>query len=134
MKDSEISGWMWAEACQLIEQAERLQRQFFRIGSPNEQSAAWEPPVDVLETDNEVLICIALPGVAAEHIQVMLEGDVVSIAGARLMPEQSQSAVIHRLEIPLGRFERRIRLPKQSMQLVQSVFDNGLLSLTLQKC
>jgi HSP20 family protein len=58
----------------------------------------------------------------------------VSIAGARLMPEQSQTAVIHRLEIPLGRFERRIRLPKQSMQLVQSVFDNGLLSLTLQKC
>lgn len=117
----------------MIEQAERLHRQFFRIGSLREQTTAWEPPIDILETDDEVLIYVALPGVASEHVQVTLEGDVISVAGMRLMPKQSQSALLHRMEIPLGRFERRIRLPAQSMQLVQNLFHNGLLALTLQK-
>lgn len=133
MKDSELTGWMWAEACQMIEQAERLHRQFFRIGSLVEQTTAWEPPIDMLETDDEILIYVALPGVAAEQVQVILEGDIVSVTGMRLMPEQSQTALLHRMEIPLGRFERRIRLPGQSMQLVQSSFDNGLLALNFQK-
>lgn len=133
MRDSEIAGWMWAEACQMIEQAERLQRQFFRVGSPRERTPAWEPPMDVLETDDEVLIYVALPGVSAEHLQVTLEENMLVVAGARLMPEQRQTALIHRLEVPLGRFERRIRLPARSLKLVQSLFDNGLLALTLHK-
>jgi HSP20 family protein len=133
MKDSEVAGWMWAEACGLIEQAERLHRQFFRIGSPRERMLSWEPPVDVFETDGQISICVALPGVAAENIQVTIDGDVLSIAGVRLMPKQSQTALIHRLEIPHGRFERRIRLPTRYMKVVQSLFDNGCLALTLHR-
>jgi HSP20 family protein len=133
MKDSEVAGWMWAEACELLGQAERLHRQFFRIGSPRERMPAWEPPIDVFESDDQISICIALPGVAAEHIQVVIEGDVASVAGVRPIPRQSQPARIHRLEIPYGRFERRIRLPARSMKVVESLFDNGCLALTLRK-
>ncbi|MBA2490341.1 MAG: Hsp20/alpha crystallin family protein [Gammaproteobacteria bacterium] len=130
MKDSEISGWMWAEACQLIDQADRLQRQFFRVGVRN-QAPAWEPPTDIFETDEEVSICIALPGVAPDQVQVTLESDVLSVSGVRL--SSPPSALIHRLEIPYGRFERRMRLPLRELKLAQSVFENGLLSLTLHK-
>lgn len=130
MKDSEISGWMWDEACQLIDQAERLQRQFFRVGAQS-QAPAWEPPTDIFETDDVLSICIALPGVAREQVQVILEGDVLSVSGARLA--SPPSALIHRLEIPYGRFERRMRLPMRALKLVESVFEDGLLSLTLRK-
>jgi HSP20 family protein len=131
MKDRELAGWMWTEACGLIEQAERLHRQFFRIGLPREHSPAWEPPVDVFETDGELSIWIALPGVAAKNVQVTLEDDLLFIAGVRLMPRHGQSTRIHRLEIPHGRFERRIQLPARTMRVTHTRFDNGCLMLAL---
>lgn len=133
MKDREVAGWMWAEACSVIEQAERLHREFFRVGLPRERAPAWEPPVDIFETDEALVISVALPGIAAENIQVVVEGDVLTVAGARLLPEQDRTALIHRLEIPYGRFERRIRLPALSLSVVRSEFANGCLELTLQR-
>ena len=50
---------MWTDACAQIGRAERLHRQFFHPGS----AAGWEPPIDVFETDEELWIMAALPGV-----------------------------------------------------------------------
>ena len=52
--------WMWSEACDVLARAERMHREFFR---PARARLAWEPPVDVLETGEEVLVFMALPGV-----------------------------------------------------------------------
>lgn len=41
-------AWMWAEACEILEQAQRLQRQFFRFGRAVEAQPRWEPPVDIV--------------------------------------------------------------------------------------
>lgn len=133
MKDREVAGWMWAEACSVIQQAERLHREFFRVGLPRGRAPAWEPPVDIFEMDEVLMISAALPGVAAENIQVVIEGDVLTIAGARLLPEPDRTALIHRLEIPYGRFERRIRLPAGPLRVVRNQFVNGCLELTLQR-
>ncbi len=54
MKERDLAGWMWADTCELIAQAERLHRQFVRVGAPRERLPTWEPPVDVFETDGEV--------------------------------------------------------------------------------
>jgi len=43
--------WMWSEACDMLARAERMHREFFR---PARSRLAWEPPVDVLETDPAV--------------------------------------------------------------------------------
>jgi HSP20 family molecular chaperone IbpA len=132
MKDMDAADWMWAEACGLIAQAERLHREFFRVGVSHEHKPTWEPPVDVFEIDGELSISVALPGVMAEDIRVLVEGDVLSIAGVRFIPGRGQSAHIHRLEIPHGRFERRLRLPARSMKVVHSLFDSGCLTLVLR--
>ena len=42
--------WMWAEAFDLLERADRLHRQFFRFERSAAQAPRWEPPVDVVET------------------------------------------------------------------------------------
>ena len=57
--------WMWAQALQLLDQAERAHRDLFRPSGTRRRTACWEPPVDVFETDAEVWIQVALPGVAA---------------------------------------------------------------------
>ncbi len=107
---SELETWMWAEACEILNRADRLHRQFFRPVVMNVKCPIWEPPVDIYETQYEFKIMIALPGVAQEHLSIVLEGDYLLIVGQRHLPNSTQ-AHIRRLEIPYGRFERHIELP-----------------------
>ena len=119
---------MWAEACELLERADRLQRQFF---GPT-RSAVWEPPVDVFETAQALWIIAALPGVRATQLDVAIVDGGVVIAGERSLPVQSR-AIIHRLELPHGRFERRIALPAGRYELEQRDLADGCLILGLRK-
>jgi HSP20 family molecular chaperone IbpA len=120
---------MWAEACAMLKQAEQLHRQFFE---PSRSGARWEPPVDIFETERELCIIAALPGVAPEAVRVEFEGQTLVIAGARPLPSRARKANILRLEIPYGRFERRITLAAR-LQLAERELRNGCLILTFLK-
>jgi HSP20 family protein len=124
-------AWMWAEACELLEQAQRLQRQFFRFGRAVEAQPRWEPPVDIVAYGDAVQVTVALPGVAAEHVEVHAEGDLIVVAAERALPMQRHATALHRLEIPYGRFERRIALPEGRYQLLEQAYVNGCLRLRL---
>ena len=104
------TDWMWSEACEMLARAERLNRQFFQLSGAH-RVPVWEPPVDVLETDREALIFVALPGVDPDSAQVVLDDGELVISGSRALPPELQDALIHRLELPQGRFERRVPLP-----------------------
>lgn len=121
-------GWMWAEAVERMQQAERLQRQFFGCG---DTAANWEPPADIVGRQNEVLITVALPGVAPDRVKVMIDGVTLAITALRPAPIDRHTTHIHRLEIPYGRFERRITLPTARYELVEQHFQHGCLSLRL---
>ena len=131
MRDPE--NWMWAEACELLERAERLHRQFFQPVRARALCPTWEPPMDVLETDQELWILVALPGVEPERLQVAIDQGVVVIAGERPFPEQCRDAIVHRLELPCGRFERRVGLPPGRYDLGRRDLANGCLTLSLRK-
>src|SRR5436853_7778757 len=73
MPTRDPATWMWAEACSMLEQAERLHRQFFRLNSPRGATTAWEPPANVFEDDESYTIVVALPGVAEESIEVLAD-------------------------------------------------------------
>lgn len=128
----DLDAWMWAEACAMIDRAERLQRQFFRPTLDPSKPSNWEPPVDIYETRSDVTIMIALPGVAPDQLQVILEEDLLHIVGHRHLPFGEQ-AEIRRLEIPYGRFERFIELPKGKLKIAKRELVNGCLVITLQK-
>ena len=122
---------MWAEACAMLKQAEALQRQFFEP-SQGARAARWEPPVDVFETERQLWIIAALPGVAPEAVRVEIEGPTLIIAGLRPLPSKGRNANIVRLEIPYGRFERRITLSPR-LRLSERELANGCLVLTFAK-
>jgi len=124
--------WMWSDALHMLAQADRLHRQMFRPQA-SVQGANWEPPVDMLETDDEVLILAALPGVDAEQVQASIENGVLVIAGVRVLPNELRTATIHRLELPQGRFERRIALPAGRYESVRRTSVNGCLVISLTK-
>lgn len=124
-------SWMWAEACEMLERAQRLQRQFFRFGRSVAAEPRWEPPVDILTYGNEVQISVALPGVAAEDIEVRTDSGLLLVSATRALPLTSRATGVLRLEIPYGRFERRIALPGGRYQLLEQVYANGCLILRL---
>jgi HSP20 family molecular chaperone IbpA len=124
---------MWSEACDMLARAERLHREFFQPAPSVSRLPAWEPPADVLETERSVLVLMALPGVDPEHVEAAIDhGDLV-VAGSRILPAELRTAVIHRLELPQGRFERRIRLPAGHYDSVRRATVHGCLVITLQK-
>jgi HSP20 family molecular chaperone IbpA len=131
MRYNDPRATMWAEACEMLEQVERLQRQFFRP-SGAALRPAWEPPVDVFETDGALRIVAALPGVAAEDLRVVAENGVLTVIGERRLPPESAGA-IHRLEIPHGRFERRLALPQGRYEVIESQLRDGCLTVQLRK-
>lgn len=125
--------WMWSEACEMLARAERLHSAFFRPARSASRLPTWEPPVDMLETEHEVLVLLALPGVDAERVEAVIDGDDLIVAGSRELPAALRTAVIHRLELPQGRFERRVRLPAGRYTGVHRSSANGCLVITLQK-
>lgn len=124
---------MWAEACELLERAQRLQRQFFRFGHAIEAQPRWEPPVDVVAYEPDVQVTVALPGVSPERVQVRVTNGALTIAAIRSPPLNAQTTAVHRLEIPYGRFERQIALPPGRYELMEQAFSNGCLVLRLAR-
>jgi HSP20 family protein len=125
--------WMWAEACEMLEKAERLHRRFFQLHRLAASRPAWEPPVDITETHDLLRITVVLPGVAEDTIEVAMVGNALVVSGARPVPIDSDTVAIHCLEIPYGRFERRIPLPEARFRLGKPAYANGCLTLSLHK-
>ena len=69
---------MWTTACEMIDRAERLHRQFFQPIAAPMPEPSWEPPIDIIETESEILITVALPGVDRDAMKVSVDADAVS--------------------------------------------------------
>ncbi len=110
-----------------------MHRQFFHLASSPRSRAVWEPPVDIFEGEHEIIIVIALPGVAPQGVQAALEGDVLVVRAERRMPFTDTRAAVRRLEIPYGYFERRIPLGGLRLEAATREFSDGCLILRLSK-
>lgn len=126
-------GWMWVEACEVLDRAERLQRQFLRYLGPGADAAVWEPPVDIQETADGLILLFALPGVAPDAISLRLETTELIVSAMRPLKLAHPDAVIRRLEIPHGRFFRRIPLGGVPLKLTASRYENGCLEVRLTR-
>ncbi len=121
---------MWAQACEAMERAQRLHRQFFHRGHG---TPYWEAPCDIFETDDTLTILVALPGVEVEEIKATLSAGVLIVSGERPLPPEIAHGRIHRLEIPHGHFQRRIELPPGRFEMSGRHLANGCLMVQLHK-
>ncbi len=131
MKPLDTRAWMLAEAVGLLDDAERLQRQFFRI-APARGTPCWEPPVDVIDNGHSLTLLVALPGVPPGQFEVRVEGPAIVVQGERSIGASVGSGAIVRLEIPYGRFERRIVLSPGNYRLTDMQLENGCLRIQLE--
>jgi HSP20 family molecular chaperone IbpA len=124
---------MWAEACDLLDQAERLHRSFFRLDTSRTARAAWEPPVDMYENERELVIVVAMPGVAADRVDVVNDNGALIVRGERPLPFVGRPLAVRHLEIPYGAFERRIPLPAGRFDAGAPELSQGCLILRLRR-
>jgi HSP20 family protein len=86
---------------------------------------------DVEEDDYRVTM--ALPGMSTEDIEVHFERDTLRVRGVR-RERRGDPRNYFKMEIPVGPFERRIRLPRSIRADEIAVnYDNGLLRITVPK-
>jgi HSP20 family protein len=133
MSSRNPTSWMWAQACDLLDEAERMHRQFFRLGASERATAVWEPPVDVFEDEREFIVVVALPGVPAERVEIAIESDMLVVRANSRIPFAGSRLGVWRLEIPYGYFERRIQLPQARLEAGTREFTDGCLILRLRK-
>jgi HSP20 family molecular chaperone IbpA len=123
---------MWAEACALLEQAERKHRHFFDLsGAPSR--AVWEPPTDIFVDGTDVHVVVALPGARVDAVTVQLSPAGLQIDATVSPPALGAAVNIVRLEIPYGRMHRRIELPAGRYTLTERSLDHGYLQLHLTR-
>ena len=119
---------MWSETLGLPARTDGVGREVFRL-----TGAGWEPPIDVLETSAGLLVVIALPGVQADEMEIVLAGGMLTVRGTRRWPVLERPARAHRIELPHGRFERQLPLPHGAYQLAGQEHTDGCLILTLRR-
>ena len=129
----DANSWMWEEALSALELAERRHRRFHALLGVHRHSPTWEPPADVFETDNDIWIVIALPGVTADRIVMRIEATELVVQTVRAPRTGLESMRIRRLEIPYGSFERRVGLPPGQYTLREQSLVNGCLELHLTR-
>ena len=95
----------------------------------------WSSPsIDLYETDHDVVVKAALPGIKAEEVQINVTGDVLTIRGETKQQEEKKDKSWHIREHRWGAFERSVRIPTGvTADKAKAEFDSGILTVTLPK-
>ena len=97
-------------------------------------STLSSPAIDMYQTDNEVVVKAALPGIKADEVQINVNNDILTIKGEMKHEEEKKDKSWHIREHRWGTFERSITLPTGVIaDRAKADFENGILTITLPK-
>ncbi|HNB35955.1 MAG TPA: Hsp20/alpha crystallin family protein, partial [Anaerolineales bacterium] len=92
------------------------------------------PAVDMYQTDNEVVVKAALPGIKADEVQINVTGEILTLKGETKQENETKEKAYHIREQRWGTFERSIVLPTEVVaDKAKADFENGVLTITLPK-
>jgi len=97
------------------------------------EEGLWGPAVDMYETEDQVVVKAALPGIKPEDIDVKIVGNSLSIKGEVKQEQEHKGRQYIRRERRYGSFSRVISIPDVDADKVTAEFENGVLTLKLPK-
>jgi HSP20 family protein len=112
-----------------------MNRLFDDVLTRSTPAAAWTPPVDVREDENEITLSIELPGVKPENVEVTSDNGMLTVRGQKSAERKEGSENEYQLvERSYGTFTRSFRLPKGiDDSKIEAHFDNGVLDIRVPK-
>ncbi|HEV8510021.1 MAG TPA: Hsp20/alpha crystallin family protein [Gemmatimonadales bacterium] len=97
-------------------------------------SPKWKPRTDVYETDEELIVHMDIAGMRAEDFSVELDDGILKISGERSGLRQQGKRHYHAMEVQIGPFERRFRLPVVvDPASIRATYEQGFLEVRLAK-
>ncbi len=114
----------------------RLFEEFFNdfplTSSLADTRESWNPAVDILEKDGNLILRAELPGMTEKQIELKLEGNTLTLKGERKMDAEDKKNNYHRVESFYGTFLRTFRLPDTvDMEKISADYKNGVLTVTM---
>jgi HSP20 family protein len=105
-----------------------------RGNGATEVTGTWEPPVDIYETDDALVLQVELPGVSKDAVNVELHEDTLRLSGERTREPSIIGGQYQREEGRYGAFQRAFRMPTIVDQAkIQATYNDGVLALRLPK-
>jgi HSP20 family protein len=112
---------------------DRAMDESFARGAETRGTGAWLLPMDAYVTEDAIVIRADVPGIAAEDLEILLEGDTLTIRG-EIKRDQEENRKYVLLERPTGKFERTLTINTPiDHDKVEASFKDGVLTLTLAK-
>jgi HSP20 family molecular chaperone IbpA len=133
MSSGDSDAWMWERAKAKLERAGRERTDVVRLEDPDAGRPGWEPAVDLFVAEEGVTVLVALSGVDLESVEAEVEGSTLHLRGDRPNPDVPRDAVLHRMEIPCGPFQRRVELPPGVYELAGRRSLRGCLVVELKR-
>ena len=97
-------------------------------------TAAWVPPVDILEEADAIRIMAEVPGIDPKDVKISVEGNVLTIHGTKQQIAEQRTERVHRYERTYGAFERTFTLPATvDANNIKAGYEHGVLTVTLPK-
>ena len=107
---------------------------FTRDRSGHADLATWAPPVDIYETENELVVKAELPDFQDKDIDVRITNNTLTIRGERKFEKDVKEDNYLRIERAYGSFVRSFSLPNTvSSENIRADYRNGVLTLHMAK-
>jgi HSP20 family protein len=106
------------------------------LGRTGEESnlTPWAPPVDIYETENELVVKADLPDVNPQDLDIRVENNILTIRGERKFETKVKEDNYLRVERAYGSFSRTFSLANSvKSEAIKADYQNGVLTLSLPK-
>ena len=126
----------WEPAREMMSLREAMDRLFDdAFTHPLSIRDAWSvPAIDMYQTDDEIVVKAALPGIKADEVSINVTGEVLTLKGEVKHDEEKKEKAWHIREQRYGSFERSVVLPTEVVaDKAKADFENGILAITLPK-
>lgn len=96
--------------------------------------SSWVPAMDVLETEDKVILRAELPGLTQEDVQLTVENNVLTLSGEKNFRHEESEGHYRRIESRYGSFYRSFTLPSTvDQERIDAKFAHGVLEIELPK-
>jgi HSP20 family protein len=112
----------------------RLFDSFVGNGRSEVRARRWVPAVDLVETDESLVLRADLPGLDKDDVTIEVKDDVLTLSGERRGEHEEKAEGYYRVERAFGRFSRSLTLPQGvEPDSIDAEFTDGVLEIRIPK-
>jgi len=121
-------------ATTLQDQVNRLFNDVFERNQPESNLSTWAPPVDIYESEHELVVKADLPDVDPKELDIRVENNVLTLRGERKFEKKVNEDNYLRIERTYGAFSRSFSLASTvNPEAIKADYQNGVLTLSIPK-